>query len=49
MVPCDMLHLITKYECFLMNGIIVMEFTSCYISQNFTASQNMFNMGSYAR
>ena len=21
MIPCDMLHHITKYECFLMNGI----------------------------
>jgi hypothetical protein len=23
MIPCDMLHHITKYEGFLMNGIIV--------------------------
>ena len=29
-----MLHHITKYEGFLMNGIIVMEFRSCYIFKN---------------
>jgi hypothetical protein len=29
-IPCDMLHHITKYECFLSNGILVGEFRSCY-------------------
>ena len=39
MIPCDMLHHITKYECFLSNGIIVVEFTSCYILKNSTQPQ----------
>ena len=36
MIPCDMLNHISKYECFLLNGIIVVEFKSCYILSNFT-------------
>jgi hypothetical protein len=28
MIRCDMLHHITKYECFLSNGILVVEFRS---------------------
>ena len=45
MIPCDILHHITKYEWFLSNGVLVMEFTSCYISQHFTVSKKMFNTG----
>ena len=36
MMRCDMFHHITKYECFLLHGILVVEFRSCYIFKNFT-------------
>jgi hypothetical protein len=49
MIPCDMLHHISKYECFLSNGIIVVEFRSCYIFKNFTVPPKRFNTGSYAQ
>jgi hypothetical protein len=49
MILCDMLYHITKYECFLMNGIIVVDFTSCYIWKNFILPEKKFNTGSYAR
>jgi hypothetical protein len=49
MITCDMLHHITRYECFLSNGIIVEEFISCFILPNFTVPKKRFNTGSYAR
>jgi hypothetical protein len=48
MIPCDMLHYITKYKCYLMIGIIVVDLTSCYISKNCTSLKKRFNTGSYA-
>ena len=47
-IPCDMLHHITKYECFLSNGILVGEFRSCYFFLNFTLPPKRFNTGSYS-
>jgi hypothetical protein len=49
MIPGDMLHHITKYECFLLHGILVVEFRSCYIFKNFTVPPKRFNTDSYAR
>ena len=42
-----MLHHITKYECFLSNGILVVEFRSCYCFKNFTLPPKRFNTGFY--
>jgi hypothetical protein len=46
MIQKDMLHHITKYECYPSNGIIVIEFKSCYIFKNFTLPPKRFNTGS---
>ena len=35
-----MLNHITKYECFLINSITVVDFTSCYILKNFSVPPN---------
>jgi hypothetical protein len=40
MVPCDMLHHITKYEGFLMNGVIV----GCFILHEYFLIRAAFGM-----
>ncbi len=48
MIPYYKIHVITKYECFLSNGIRVIAFTKCYLSKNLTVSPETDYTGSYA-